>query len=458
MPAQPTKRSLRRYGSCEFRFDLWSEAGSIEEQSASDSEGDHGDRKSQTKIRRIGDRADKAWRGSVSKDMEKEEFSCKCSRTNARRNGIHDRCVQRPCSEKDTELGERERGEAQLAGSEEAKKREGNGGQRTPCTYKIKSAMIRLDPLLRPDSTENRPRDAGDHRNRSDRKVRLLERHAVKALEERRNPRGDAADHKGNHGEGDDRGRVGVVLDEAKNHLLFRLRFDLIAASAFWFFHEEENRKCEDYSWNRRDEKRCTPAVGRCQSTTRSVANRRSNRNGQIEDRKNTVPLFGGIEICKNRRGKDAKARLSYAQRGVPYQQRVIAVNESCEEVHTAPQQRADDDQDLARHTIAKPSRGWRCNDVGDEEPCRQRAHGLIGERKLVLYHLLHAREDVTVDVIDEVQCRQQNEGDRGSRDARIGCCLGHRVRIAAWLIRRARWFLALWIVLSAWMVSGHDR
>ena len=81
------------------------------------------------------------------------------------------------------------------------------------------------------------------------------------------------------------------------------------------------------------------------------------------------------------------------------------------------PEEGGDDDHGFAGEAVAQPAGDGRGGHVGDHEPEGERADLLVGEVELAFDLLLDAGEDVAVDVVDEVECGEEDESGGGSGD-----------------------------------------
>ena len=96
------------------------------------------------------------------------------------------------------------------------------------------------------------------------------------------------------------------------------------------------------------------------------------------------------------------------------------------EEVDAGPEEGGDDDHRLAREAVAQPAGDRRGEHVGEHEPEGERSDLGVGGVELALDLLLHAGEDVAVNVVDEIKRREEDErgggsGDGGDRAAGFG-------------------------------------
>ena len=137
--------------------------------------------------------------------------------------------------------------------------------------------------------------------------------------------------------------------------------------------------------------------------------------NGHVEDGEDAVALIWLVKISQERRREDAEAGFADAEGGVPEVERVVGVGGGGEEVDAAPEEGGDDDHGFAGEAVAQPAGEGRGEHVGDHEPEGQGADVLVGEVELDFDLLLNAGEDVAVDVVDEVEGGEKDEGCGGS-------------------------------------------
>ena len=173
-----------------------------------------------------------------------------------------------------------------------------------------------------------------------------------------------------------------------------------------------------------------------------------------------------GIEVGEECGGEDAEAGLAYAQRGVADVERIVGVDGGGEEVDAAPEESGDDDHGFAREAIAEPAGEGRGGHVGDHELEGEGAELRVGDVELVLDLLLHAGEDVAVDVVDEVERGEEDEGGGGSGDGggargfgcggHVGLFLGGRIAGVFYIFFSGvvkAWFCwVIWGFLSVWV------
>jgi len=95
--------------------------------------------------------------------------------------------------------------------------------------------------------------------------------------------------------------------------------------------------------------------------------------------------------------------------------ERVVGVDGGGEEVDAAPEEGGDDDHGFAGETVAEKARDGRGEHIGDHEPEGEGADVFVGEMELDFDLLLDAGEDVAVDVVDEVEGGEKDEGCGGS-------------------------------------------
>jgi hypothetical protein len=102
-----------------------------------------------------------------------------------------------------------------------------------------------------------------------------------------------------------------------------------------------------------------------------------------------------------------------------------IAANPGGTEGGQAPQNRTGNDERLAPEAVTKPAGEGRGDHVERKQSSGERAHLLVGGVKLLLNQGLCAGQNVAVNVIEQVEGDEQQEGSRG----RVEACakwLGH--------------------------------
>ena len=171
---------------------------------------------------------------------------------------------------------------------------------------------------------------------------------------------------------------------------------------------------------HRGDDEGVAPAEVFSYDAADEVAEGRSDEEGYVEDGENAVALVFGIEIGEDRGGKDAEAGFTDAEGGVANQERIVGVDAGGEKVDTRPEESGDDDHGLAWETITEPSSDWRGGHVGDHEPEGEGPDVLVGEVELAFDLFLDAGEDVAVDIVDEVERGEEDEGGGGPCDGGV--------------------------------------
>ncbi len=238
---------------------------------------------------------------------------------------------------------------------------------------------------------------------------------AVDALEEGGHPPGDATEGEGDGGVAEDGGEVGGVFDEREDGSFFEFGFFTLTCAACGLLHEDGDEDGDDCRGDGGDDEGHAPAVVFAYGASDEVAEGRAYGYGYVEDGEDAVALVFGVEVGEERGGEDAEAGLAYAERRVAEVERVIGVDGRGEEVDGGPEEGGCDDHGLAGEAVAQPSGDGRGAHVGDHEPEGEGADVFVGEMELGFYLLLDAREDVAVDVVDEVECGEEDEGGGGS-------------------------------------------
>ena len=151
--------------------------------------------------------------------------------------------------------------------------------------------------------------------------------------------------------------------------------------------------------------------------TADKVAEGGADRDGYVEDGEDAVALAGRVEVGEEGGGEDAEGGFADAEGGVAEVERVVGMDKGGEKVNRAPEEGGDNDHGLAREAVAEPAGDRGGGHVGEHEPEGERADLRVGEVKLTFDLLLDAREDVAVDVVDEVERGEEDEGRGSSGD-----------------------------------------
>ena len=165
------------------------------------------------------------------------------------------------------------------------------------------------------------------------------------------------------------------------------------------------------------DDEGAAPAEVFADDAADEVAEGGADEDGDVEDGEDAVALVFGVEVGEDGGGEDAEAGFADAEGGVADVERVVGVDAGGEEVDAAPEECGDDDHGLAGEAVAQVAGDGRGGHVGDHEPEGEGSDVLVGEVELAFDLLLDAGEDVAVDVVDEVECGEQDEGGGGSGD-----------------------------------------
>ena len=145
------------------------------------------------------------------------------------------------------------------------------------------------------------------------------------------------------------------------------------------------------------------------------IAEGRANGNGHIKDGEDAVAFALGIEVGQHGGGEDAEGGLADADQGLADVEGPVAVNPDGGQRGQAPENRAGDDERLAREAVAEPAGERRGEHVEDEQRGGERAHLLVGGVELALDEREFAGKDVAVDVVEQVEGDEQQERAAGT-------------------------------------------
>ena len=118
---------------------------------------------------------------------------------------------------------------------------------------------------------------------------------------------------------------------------------------------------------------------------------------------------------------EDAEGGFADADDGVAEVERPVAVDPGGGERGQAPEDGAGDDERLAAIAVAEPAGERRGQHVDGEHGSGERAHLLARGVEFALNEGELAREDVAVDVVEQVEGDEKDE--RGKRGVDAGAC-----------------------------------
>ena len=156
----------------------------------------------------------------------------------------------------------------------------------------------------------------------------------------------------------------------------------------------------------------------RAQLPARQIAQGRANRNGQIKDREDAVAFALGIEVGQHGRGEDAEGSLADAYKGLADVEGPVAVNPHRAQSGQAPQNRAGDDERLARKAVSQPAGQRRGEHVEEKQRRGERAHLLVGGVEFALDERELAGQNVAVNVVEQIEGDEQQQRPQGGADA----------------------------------------
>src|SRR5260370_30101838 len=89
----------------------------------------------------------------------------------------------------------------------------------------------------------------------------------------------------------------------------------------------------------------------------------------------------------------------------------MVVVSDRGEQSCGAPKDRAEEDQRVAREAVGEIAENGSGDHIADKKRGGQKAEIGIGGVKFLFYKRLNGEEDGAVDIIEEIQGRQQREG-----------------------------------------------
>ena len=297
--------------------------------------------------------------------------------------------------------------------------------------------MIGAQPALGNPAAGERSTDAINDRDGTHHETGAADRKPGRTVQKGRNPVGDAAHGEGERGQAEGACQVGGIGEQAAKGGAVDGGKDLIAGAALGFGAEPAIKRGDQQAGNGANKKGRAPAPVRADLSSGQVAQGRAHRNRQIENGKNAVALALGIEVGEDGGSEDAETRLADAHQSLAQIEGPVAVDPHGSQRGQAPEDRAGDDERLARIAVSQPAGQGRRDHVEEKERRGQRAHLMIGCMKFALHQHKLAGKDVAVDVVQQVEADEQQQrplggGDAGARRVdgrRQGCRSGGNCR-----------------------------
>ncbi len=244
--------------------------------------------------------------------------------------------------------------------------------------------------------------------------VAAREREAEPAAEERRRPRAEAAEREGLRDVAEDGVAVARVAEELAVH--GRAAGALVAGGVELArrLRDQERHGREQDARAARDVERRAPAEGGLEDPTEHVSERRADGDRRVEDRQIAVlrPLVG--DVVDDRRAQRGVARLADTDGDAREEHRPEAVRHPRDHGRDRPQRDARRDELLAGVPVAEAPEDRARQHVADHERRLDRAEGGVAQVELVLEPRADRHHEEAVDVVDEVERREQRE-DEGS-------------------------------------------
>src|SRR5579872_1410571 len=95
-------------------------------------------------------------------------------------------------------------------------------------------------------------------------------------------------------------------------------------------------------------------------------------------------------------------------------QQLPVRMRDRSQQSKTAPENCAQNDDQLARIPVSKRSGKWRRYHVKAQKRAGEITHLRVSQMEFALHQRLHRKQNRTVDVVEEIQRREQNERSPG--------------------------------------------
>ncbi len=422
----------------------WSIPRAEEEDPGGEDEGDEGGAEADAEVGAVADGADDGWGDGVSEGVDEEELAGEGGGADLGADGVDGCGVDGAGAEEDEEDGEAERGEgegsgAEELGAEEADDRGWDGEEGSDGGDEVERFRRVARPELGDGAAEDGSTEAGEDGDCAHEEARGAEGSAVDAMEERGHPPGDAAEREGDRGVSEDGGEIGRIVEEREDGLLLCAGFGefglgefcrgAFGLGAFGFLHDRGDEEGDEDSGDGGDDEAPSPAEVLGDGAADEIAERRADRDGDVEEGEDAIAAGGGVEVGEHGGGEDAEGGLADAEGGVAEVEGGEGVDGCGEEVDAAPEEGGDDDHGFAGEAVAEPAGDRRGGHVGDHEPEGERADLGVGEVELAFDLLLNSGEDVAIDVVDEVEGGEEDEGGGGS-GVEVGLLSGRHDRV----------------------------
>ncbi len=203
-------------------------------------------------------------------------------------------------------------------------------------------------------------------------------------------------------------------------------------------FLEGQQQQGQEKAGRTRDDEGVAPAPEVGDLTTEDVAQGSPHRNGHVEDGQRII-AFGRPEGIRNPAGTDGGiAGLAQADQRAIDKQRAQRGRKAGQHGSQAPDEDAQGNQPFARRAIPQVAKERRGDKVSEHEGREQAPCLAIGQAHGALDRGQDRRQDVTIDVINQIEPGQDEQGPE-------------RIKFAAHTRRRS-------CVALATFPSGHHR
>ena len=159
----------------------------------------------------------------------------------------------------------------------------------------------------------------------------------------------------------------------------------------------------------------------RPQPASQQIARRRAARNRQIENSENAAAFVFRKKVG-DKSGRDGhKRRLAHSHQSVAEQQFAVGVGDRGHQGQPAPENGAQDDDQLARIAVRERADKRRSHHVEQQKSAGEISNLGVGELEFGLHQRLHREQHGSVNVVEKVQRGQEDQRGPG-----IEFALGH--------------------------------
>ena len=140
------------------------------------------------------------------------------------------------------------------------------------------------------------------------------------------------------------------------------------------------------------------------------VAGGGADGNGEIKNAENAAAFFFGEQVGNESRRDGNERGFAHTDEGMANQQLPVGMGDRRQQRQSAPEEGAENDDQLARIAVGQRPGERRRDHVEAQKSASQIAHLSIAEMKLGLHQRLHREQHGTVNVIQQVERGKQTE------------------------------------------------